>query len=112
MRRVVVTGLGMVTPLASGVDETWKRLLAGESGAAPITRFHAKDVVSQHASATPFHDGTRLIGQAPLRCARRREGGARPEARAAQSILIPVCSGDQFRFLKRQLSLPVSMMSQ
>ncbi|ARR53278.1 hypothetical protein HY78_07395 [Rhizorhabdus wittichii DC-6] len=60
----------------------------------------------------PFQDGARLIGHAPLRCARRREGGARPEARAAQSILIPVCSGDQFRFLKRQLSLPVSMMSQ
>ena len=35
----------------------------------------------------PFQDGSRLIGHAPLRCARRREGGARPEARAAQSIL-------------------------
>ena len=49
MRRVVVTGLGMVTPLASGVEETWDRLLDGQSGAGPITRFDAKDVVTKYA---------------------------------------------------------------
>ena len=58
MRRVVVTGLGMVTPLASGVDETWTRLLAGESGAGPITRFDAKDVVTKYACEIPFGDGS------------------------------------------------------
>ncbi|AGT07698.1 beta-ketoacyl-ACP synthase II [Paracoccus aminophilus] len=58
MRRVVVTGLGMVTPLASGVEETWTRLLAGESGAGPITRFDAKDVVTKYACEIPYGDGT------------------------------------------------------
>lgn len=58
MRRVVVTGLGMVTPLASGVEETWKRLLAGQSGAGPITRFDAKDVVTKYACEIPFGDGS------------------------------------------------------
>ena len=58
MRRVVVTGLGMVTPLASGVEETWDRLLDGQSGAGPITRFDAKDVVTKYACEIPFGDGS------------------------------------------------------
>ena len=43
-RRVVVTGLGLLTPLACGVEETWSKLLAGESGLGPITRFDASDL--------------------------------------------------------------------
>ncbi|ULB09323.1 beta-ketoacyl-ACP synthase II [Cereibacter azotoformans] len=58
MRRVVVTGLGMVTPLACGVEETWKRLLAGKSGARPITRFDASSVTTQYACEIPLGDGT------------------------------------------------------
>jgi 3-oxoacyl-[acyl-carrier-protein] synthase II len=42
-RRVVVTGLGMVSPLGNTVEETWKRLVAGESGAAEITQFDTTD---------------------------------------------------------------------
>ncbi len=57
MRRVVITGLGMVTPLACGVEETWSRLLAGQSGAGPITRFDASNVVTQYACEIPFGDG-------------------------------------------------------
>ncbi len=43
MRRVVVTGLGLVTPLGSDVETTWSNLLAGKSGAARITHFDASD---------------------------------------------------------------------
>jgi 3-oxoacyl-[acyl-carrier-protein] synthase II len=58
MRRVVVTGLGMVTPLACGVEETWSRLLAGQSGAGPITRFDTTNVVTQYACEIPLGDGS------------------------------------------------------
>ena len=43
MRRVVVTGLGLVTPLGGNVETTWVNILAGKSGAGPITRFDASD---------------------------------------------------------------------
>ena len=39
MRRVVVTGLGLVTPLGGDVETSWKNILAGRSGAGRITRF-------------------------------------------------------------------------
>jgi 3-oxoacyl-[acyl-carrier-protein] synthase II len=58
MRRVVVTGLGLVTPLACGVEETWSRLLAGQSGAGPITRFDAGNVVTKYACEIPLGDGS------------------------------------------------------
>jgi 3-oxoacyl-[acyl-carrier-protein] synthase II len=43
MRRVVVTGLGLVTPLGADVETSWANILAGKSGAGPITRFDASD---------------------------------------------------------------------
>ncbi|MDG1280579.1 MAG: beta-ketoacyl-ACP synthase II [Pseudorhodobacter sp.] len=58
MRRVVVTGLGMVTPLACGVEETWARLIDGQSGAGPITRFDASGVQTQYACEIPLGDGS------------------------------------------------------
>lgn len=58
MRRVVVTGLGLVTPLACGVEESWSRLLAGQSGAGPITRFDASAFATTYACEVPRGDGT------------------------------------------------------
>ena len=56
MNRVVVTGLGMVTPLASGVEPTWRRLLAGESGAARVQGFEVSDIACQIAAQVPRGD--------------------------------------------------------
>ena len=53
MRRVVITGLGMVSPLGASVDVTWKRLLAGESGAARIERFDTSDLACKIACEVP-----------------------------------------------------------
>ncbi|WP_026352198.1 beta-ketoacyl-ACP synthase II [Yoonia vestfoldensis] len=58
MRRVVVTGLGLVTPLADGVEKTWERLLAGQSGAGKITGFDPSRLTTQYACEVPLGDGT------------------------------------------------------
>ncbi len=58
MRRVVVTGMGMVTPLASGVEATWSRLLDGQSGAGPITKFDTTGYNTTYACEIPFGDGS------------------------------------------------------
>ena len=58
MRRVVVTGLGLVTPLACGVEQTWERLLAGKSGAGPITRFDTTGHATTYACELPRGDGS------------------------------------------------------
>lgn len=58
MRRVVVTGLGMVTPLACGVEETWSRILDGKSGAGPITKFDAAHLATKIACEVPLGDGS------------------------------------------------------
>jgi len=58
MRRVVVTGLGMVSPLGCGVEPSWKRILNGESGARKIETFDVSDLASQIACVVPRGDGS------------------------------------------------------
>ena len=58
MRRVVVTGIGMVSPLGTGFEESWSRLLAGQSGAGRITRFDASDLSCQIACEVKRGDGS------------------------------------------------------
>src|SRR6266478_9283752 len=58
MRRVVVTGLGMVSPLGCGVEPTWKRILSGESGARKIETFEVSDLTCRIACQVPRGDGS------------------------------------------------------
>lgn len=54
MRRVVVTGLGLVTPLACGVEETWSGLISGKSAAKTIKKFDAEHLATDYACEVPF----------------------------------------------------------
>ena len=57
MRRVVVTGLGAITPLASGAENSWQALISGESGASTITRFDPANFATKYACEIKFGDG-------------------------------------------------------
>ncbi len=58
MRRVVVTGLGMVSPLGCGVEVTWNNILAGKNAAARVTSFEVEDIAAKIACQIPRGDGT------------------------------------------------------
>ncbi len=58
MRRVVITGLGLVTPLADGVEESWSRILQGQSGAGTIKGFDTEGLTTNYACEVPLGDGT------------------------------------------------------
>ncbi|MDB5449582.1 MAG: fabF [Phenylobacterium sp.] len=57
MRRVVVTGIGLLTPLGQGTELSWQAILAGKSGAGPITSFDATDYACRVACEVPRVDG-------------------------------------------------------
>ena len=57
MRRVVITGIGLVTPVGCGVEESWKNLLAGKSGARRIEEFESADLACQIANFVPRGKG-------------------------------------------------------
>ncbi|MGA9659162.1 MAG: beta-ketoacyl-ACP synthase II [Asticcacaulis sp.] len=57
VRRVVITGLGLISPLGAGVDISWKRLIAGQSGAGAITAFDTTDYACTVACEIPTVDG-------------------------------------------------------
>ena len=58
LRRVVITGMGLITPLGCGVETSWSRLLDGRSGAGPITRFKVDDLAARIACDVPRGDGS------------------------------------------------------
>ena len=57
MRRVVVTGLGLVTPLACGTEQSWQRLVAGQSGIKRVEKFDVSDIPCKIAGQVPRGDG-------------------------------------------------------
>ncbi|WP_135079135.1 beta-ketoacyl-ACP synthase II [Terasakiella sp. SH-1] len=61
MRRVVVTGLGMVSPLANGVKPTWEKLLNAESGINKIESFNVEDIPAKIAGQVPLGEGEGLF---------------------------------------------------
>ena len=66
-RRVVVTGLGAVTPLGNTRDEFWRRLIAGESGIGPITAFDASDFITRIAGEVKDFKPEELLGRKDAR---------------------------------------------
>jgi len=66
-RRVVVTGMGAVTPVGNSVDESWKNLKAGKSGVALITRFDTSDLVTKFAGEVKNFDAKALFGRREAR---------------------------------------------
>ena len=65
--RVVITGIGLVTPVATGREETWSALLAGKSGIAPITLFDCSAFRVRFAGEVKDWDGTRYIEKKKLK---------------------------------------------
>lgn len=67
MRRVVITGLGTITPLGNSVEEFWENLVAGKSGAAPITKFNAEKFKTRFACEVKNFNGEKYFEKKELR---------------------------------------------
>jgi 3-oxoacyl-[acyl-carrier-protein] synthase II len=67
MRRVVITGIGLLTPVGNDREETWSSLLAGKSGAGPITQFDCKDYATRFACEVKNWDSTAWLDKRELK---------------------------------------------
>src|SRR5688572_16006509 len=67
MRRVVITGIGLVTPIGNDLDSTWSALLAGKSGAAPITLFDTTNFATKFGCEVKNWDGSKFFDKRELK---------------------------------------------
>lgn len=97
-RRVVVTGLGAVTPLGNTRDEFWRRLIAGESGIGPITAFDASDFITRIAGEVKDFKPEELLGR---KDARRMDRFTQFAVVAASEAIADAALPDDGEFRKR-----------
>jgi 3-oxoacyl-[acyl-carrier-protein] synthase II len=97
-KRVVVTGMGCISPLGNDVPTTWKRLLAGESGVGPITQFDASEFKTRFAAEVKDFDANAFLGH---KDARRMDRFAQMAVVATQQALeqsgLEVGEADSYR---------------
>lgn len=97
MRRVVITGVGLVTPLGAGREVSWKKLIAGQSGAGPITHFKVDDLPCRIACHIPRTDGSRGGHEAGVEGAFDAESAmsAKEQRRVDEFILYAMAAADE-----------------
>ena len=95
MRRVVVTGLGIVSPLGCGIEPVWKRLVSGASGIKPIEHFDASDLGSRIAGIVPRTDGRAGGGDDPHAFDPDAVMSPREQKRIDEFILYGIAAADE-----------------
>ena len=85
-RRVVVTGLGALTPIGNSVSDFWEGLIGGKSGSAPITYFDASNFKSKFACELKNFDVLNFIEKKEIRRQKKEEAGGRKDEKEEEGF--------------------------